>query len=112
MVYTDTLLTNQFNEAVNIKALSIFGGVSKCQAPKTVKLFVNQNSLDFNDAESHEAAQELTLSSDNVQGNKIELRQVRFKNVRSLHILVKDNQDGEETTRIDSLDLFGTLASA
>jgi hypothetical protein len=97
---------------VKIKAISIFGGVSPAQAPKTVRLFVNQTTLDFNDADSHEPAQELTLSPEDIRGNKVELRFVRFQNVRSLHILVKDNQEDDETTRIDSLDLFGTLASA
>lgn len=97
---------------MKIKAISIFGGVSPAQAPKTVRLFVNQTTLDFNDADSHEPAQELTLSPDDIRGNKVELRFVRFQNVRSLHILVKDNQEDDETTRIDSLDLFGTLASA
>lgn len=43
-----------------------------------------------------------------IKGNKVDLRFVRFQNVRSLHILVKDNQEDEETTRIDSIDLFGT----
>ena len=64
--------------------------------------------MDFGDGESLKAAQELELSSEDVKGGKIELRFVRFQNVRSLHLLVKDNQDGEETTRIDSLDIFGS----
>lgn len=92
---------------MKIKAISIFGGVSPSQAPKTIKLFVNQNSLDFQDASTHEPAQELVLSPEDVRGNKVELRYVRFQSVRSLHILVVDNQEDEETTRIDSLDLFG-----
>jgi hypothetical protein len=33
---------------------------------------------------------------------------VRFQKVTSLHILVKSNQGDEETTRIDSIDIFGT----
>jgi hypothetical protein len=33
---------------------------------------------------------------------------VRFQKVTSIHILVKSNQGDEETTRIDSIDIFGT----
>lgn len=97
-------------QAVKIKAISIFGGVSPEQAPKTIRLYVNQNALDFSDAESHEPAQELVLSDSDIRGEKVALKYVRFQNVRTLHILVKDNQAGDETTRIDSLDLFGTVA--
>jgi hypothetical protein len=64
--------------------------------------------MDFGDAENLTPAQELELSRDDIGGNKVELRFVRFQNVRSLHILVKSNQEDDETTRIDSIDLFGT----
>ncbi|BEJ17509.1 hypothetical protein CspHIS471_0609100 [Cutaneotrichosporon sp. HIS471] len=106
----ELLISIQFNEAVKIKALSIFSVVSPAQAPKTIRLYVNQNHMDFGDADSHEPAQELTLTPEDIRGNKVELRFVRFQKVHSLHILVKDNQEDDETTRIDSLDLFGQLA--
>ncbi|TXT09676.1 uncharacterized protein COLE_03610 [Cutaneotrichosporon oleaginosum] len=106
----ELLISMQFNEPVKIKALSIFSVVSPAQAPKTVRLYVNQNHMDFGDAEAHEPAQELVLSPDDIRGNKVELRFVRFQKVHTLHILVKDNQEDDETTRIDSIDLFGQLA--
>jgi hypothetical protein len=65
--------------------------------------------MDFGDAETLQPAQEIELKREEVVGGaKIDLRFVRFQSVRSLHILVKDNQEDEETTRIDSIDLFGT----
>jgi hypothetical protein len=64
--------------------------------------------MDFGDAEGLTAEQEIELTKEDVAGNRVELRFVRFQHVRSLHVLVKDNQEGEETTRIDSLDVFGT----
>ena len=64
--------------------------------------------MDFGDAESETPAQEFDLKPEDVKGGKLELRFVRFQNVRSLHILVKSNQGDEETTRIDSIDIFGT----
>ena len=108
----ELLIAIPFLEPVKLKAISIFGGVCPSQAPKTIKLFINHLSLDFNDAETLDPAQELELSEEDIRGNKVELRFVRFQNVRSLHILVKDNQENEETTRIDSIDVFGTSESA
>ena len=108
----ELLISIPFIDPVKIRSISIFSGVSPSQAPKTVKLFVNQLSLDFADADSLPPTQELDLTPDDTKGNKVELKLVRFQNVRSLHILVKDNQEDEETTRIDSIDLFGESESA
>ncbi|KAH8088995.1 PITH domain-containing protein [Filobasidium floriforme] len=98
-----------FNQPVKIKSISFFSGISPPQGPKTVQLFINQPQFDFADADSHEPTQELVLSEGDVKGgNRIDLRFVRFQNVNSLHILVKDNQGDEETTRIDSFDVYGS----
>ena len=104
----ELLITIPFLEPVKLKAISIFSGVSPEQAPKEIKLFINQNAMDFGDSESETPAQEFELSKEDVKGGKLELRFVRFQKVTSLHILVKSNQGDEETTRIDSIDIFGT----
>jgi hypothetical protein len=103
----ELLISIPFNETVKIKAISIFAAVSPSQAPKTIKLFVNHVTMDFGDAENNEAAQEFDLTPEQVKGDKIELRFVKFQKVQSLHLLVKDNQEDEETTRIDSIDIYG-----
>lgn len=108
----ELLIGLQFNEPVKLKAIQIFSGVSPSQAPKTIQLFINHLSLDFNDISSLQPTQEIELSSDDIKGNRLDLRFVRFQNVRSLHIFVKDNQEDEETTRIDSFDLFGSVAES
>ena len=64
--------------------------------------------MDFGDGETLDPAQEITLKPEDTRGDKVDLRFVRFQNVRVLHILVKDNQEDEETTRIDSIDIYGT----
>ena len=107
-VDAELLISIPFNETVKLKAIQIFSGVSPAQAPKSIKLFINHISVDFSDTESLTPAQEIELTPEDVKGNKVDLRFVRFQNVRSLHVLVKDNQEDEETTRIDSLDVFGT----
>ncbi|OWZ47940.1 thioredoxin [Cryptococcus neoformans c45] len=103
----ELLISIPFQDPVKLKAISIFSGISPSQAPKTVKLFINQPNMDFDDAENEAPAQELILTPEQVKGDRIPLRFVRFQNVRSLHILVKDNQEDEETTRIDSIDVYG-----
>lgn len=108
----ELLLYIPFNQPVKIKYLSLFSGISPTQGPKTVKLFINQPQFDFSDADSHEATQELTLSEKEIKGERVELRFVRFQSVNSLHILVKNNQGDEETTRIDSIDIFGSAVHA
>lgn len=103
----ELLISIPFQDPVKLKAISIFSVISPSQAPKTVKLFINQPNIGFDDAENEAPAQELILTPEQVKGDKIQLRFVRFQNVRSLHILVKDNQENEETTRIDSIDVYG-----
>ena len=103
----ELLISIPFNETVKIKAISIFSGVSPGQAPRTVKLFVNHVAMDFGDAEGTEPAQVLELTPEQVKGEKIELRFVKFQKVQSLHLLVVGNQEDEETTRIDSLEVYG-----
>ncbi|WVF70444.1 thioredoxin [Kwoniella sp. CBS 6097] len=106
----ELLISIPFQDPVKLRSISIFSAISPSQAPKTVKLFINNTNIDFADAESLTPAQELDLTPEQVKGDKIDLRLVRFQNVRSLHILVKDNQEDEETTRIDSIDIYGTTA--
>ena len=104
----ELLIHIPFNEPVRIKSFSLFSGVSPGQAPKSIALYVNQRQMDFGDVEKAQVAQELELSGGDVKGDKVMLRFVRFQNVSDLHIYVRSNQEDEETTRIDSIDLFGT----
>ncbi|GAA6000503.1 hypothetical protein JCM10207_008042 [Rhodosporidiobolus poonsookiae] len=103
------LLQIPLNQATRVRALRFSTLASSAQfAPKTLKLFVNQSSVDFDSAESNEPAQELVLDDEQAQGKKaVELRFVRFQNVNHLSIFVVDNQGGEDVTRIDKLELIG-----
>ncbi|WWC67519.1 thioredoxin [Kwoniella pini CBS 10737] len=111
-VDAELLISIPFQDQVKLKSISIFSAISPAQAPKTIKLYINNSNIDFSDAESLSPAQELELTPEQVKGDKIDLRFVRFQNVRSLHILIKDNQEDEETTRIDSIDIYGTTGDA
>jgi hypothetical protein len=100
------------------------------QAPKLVKIAVNNPNIGFDevqDAEEPQVAQIIELDAETVtSGNVIPLRFVRFQSVLSLHvsaprspyqcsyinflhtqIFVSSNQGAEDETRIDSIDIFG-----
>ena len=83
--------------------------------PKTMKLFLNQPiSLDFDKAESSEPVQQLEVKKEDLvdDADPVEVRYVKFQNVNSLTIFVKDNQTGKETTRITQLTLIGSPVAA
>jgi thioredoxin len=106
------LISIAFNQLIRLHSIRVTGPPDK--APKTVKLFINQpKTLDFDSAESMTSVQTLTLESDDVQnGSVIPLQYVKFQNVSSITLFVKDNQDGGETTRIDHLAFYGSPVGA
>jgi len=62
------------------------------------------------DASEPDAAQVLELSPEDVsEGKRIFLRFVRFQSVNSLHIFIKSNQGEGNESRLDVLEIFGTL---
>lgn len=109
------LLSLHFNQAVRIRALAITS-FSVPQAPRRIKLVVNRPSIGFEDVEDAvepEAAQIIELDEKQVtEGHRIPLRFVRFQNVNSLHVFVESNHGGEDTTRIDTIDVFGVPIEA
>ncbi|BGP14351.1 hypothetical protein JCM10213_004478 [Rhodosporidiobolus nylandii] len=101
------LIQLPLNQSTKIRALRFSTLPTSVQfAPKTVRLFVNKPSVDFDT--SAEPAQELVLTEEQAKGIKsVELRFVRFQSVNHLSIFVVDNQGSEEITRIDKLELIG-----
>jgi len=102
------LLTIGFRGMVKIKALKLTAP-DDGRAPKSIKLFTNQRSLDFNDVESLNPIQSFQLAaSDFTDGvATINLNYVKFQNVNVLNIFVENNQGNTETTVISRLTLLG-----
>jgi hypothetical protein len=73
---------------VRVKALALkTSGAHAGQAPKQIKLVINQPSIGFEDVEDTAAAQELELTPEQVaKGERVALRFVRFQSVSSLHV--------------------------
>lgn len=107
------ILTLSFSQpiklhSIKVKAPAEFG-------PKILKLFINQpRSMDFDKAESSEPVQELVLSSDDLKDDtkSVQLKYVKFQNVNSLTIFVKDNQTGKDVTRINHIKFIGSSMNA
>jgi hypothetical protein len=99
-----------FDKPVKLKAITIKGKTEDETAPQVVKLFSGQTSIGFQEAEEQEAVQTLNLSSKEVdEGEPVTLRFVKFQNVTTLQLFVQSNF-GADTTRIERIELWGTLA--
>ncbi|KAL6053565.1 Thioredoxin-like protein 1 [Balamuthia mandrillaris] len=75
-------------------------------APKNIKLFVNQQNLNFQDVDDYPPALQLTLTAQHFEEG-IPLQPLRFQKVEWLSIFVEDNDGGAETTIIQHLDCIG-----
>lgn len=48
------------------------------------------------------------LSPEDLDGNAVNLRYVKFQNVQNVQLFVRDNQAGGEVTQIDHLGIIGS----
>ncbi|GAB5369785.1 hypothetical protein AAMO2058_001435900 [Amorphochlora amoebiformis] len=101
------LMTINFNSIVKLKAIKITAPVEN--GPKSIKIFVNPGSLDFDGAEDEEATQEIELSPEDLgsDAKPKPVKFVRFQKVSCLAIFVPGNQDDEDQTIIEGIKLFG-----
>jgi hypothetical protein len=99
------LISLPFTSAVKLHSLSILGGGES--APKTVKLFINNDSLAFDDVEDKKPHHEFELTAKDVGGGTINLPFVKFQFVTNLTIFISDNQADDEVTTLERIQLFG-----
>lgn len=101
----------EFTQAIKLHSLKLQGPTDK--GPKTVKVFQNlPNTLDFDSAMRNEPTQTLELTEDDLKdGTVVQLRFVKFQNVSSITIFIKDNQSGDEITQLDYLGFIGSPVS-
>lgn len=107
------IITLAFSQPIKLHSLKI--KADKEYGPKTIKIFVNQTkSLDFDQADSCEPVQVLELKQEDLddKASPVELKYVRFQNVNSFTIFVKDNQTGKETTRISQIIPIGSAVAS
>lgn len=107
------IITMAFSQPIKLHSIKI--RAPEEYGPKTLKLFLNQpSSLDFDKAESAEPIQQIDLKPDDLveDAKPVQLKYVKFQNVNSLTIFVKDNQTDKDTTRISQLVLIGSPVAA
>ncbi|KAG1749155.1 DUF1000-domain-containing protein [Suillus paluster] len=104
------LLNIEFNQAVRVRSLVL---QAQERGPDKLRLRINCSAIDFTNFEDSEDTQVIELKADQVskEGSVklIPLHPTKFNHVNSLHILVESNHD---TTRIDAIDILGTLVHA
>ncbi|EFA06575.1 thioredoxin-like protein 1 [Tribolium castaneum] len=104
------IISIAFNQAVKIHSLKIKAPADK--GPKNVRIFINQpRTLDFDLADGYTSVQELQLTPEDLEGNPVNLRYVKFQNVQNIQFFIKDNQSGGEVTQIDHLAIIGSPIS-
>lgn len=107
------IMTLSFSQPIKLHSIQV--RAPKEYGPKTLKLFLNQpSSLDFDKAESSEPVQQLEINPDDLveEAKPVQVKYVKFQNVNSLTIFVKDNQTGKDTTRISQILLIGSPVAA
>ncbi|EAR86512.2 PITH domain protein (macronuclear) [Tetrahymena thermophila SB210] len=93
-----------FHTAVRLHHI-VFRSPDEASAPDHIKLFINQQNLDFDNCENGVATQEIDLTDADFKG-QTDLRFVKFQNLKHLTIFVQSNK-GSDVTKISQIRLFG-----
>lgn len=99
------LISLPFASGVKLHSLHILGGGET--APKTVKLFINNDHLAFDDVEDKKPHHEFELTAKEVAGGVIVLPFVKFQFVTNLTIFISNNLADDEVTTLERIQLFG-----
>lgn len=103
------LLYIPFTQVVKLHTL-VLKATDGAKAPSKLKLFSNRPSLGFSDVSDLAPTQEIDLSADQLaKGEPIALKYVKFQNVRSITVFVESNQEDEETSAVQKIQLLGSL---
>eukprot|EP00127_Corallochytrium_limacisporum_P003014 Clim_evm61s144 gene=Clim_evmTU61s144 len=110
------LISIPFKQPMRLHSIKI-SSTDKETGPKHVRLFANPiHMLQFEDAETAAATQEFDLTDKDlvpgIESGVRELQFVKFQNVHSLLLFIKDNQGGGDVTTMEELILLGQPAEA
>lgn len=78
------------------------------QAPRSIKVFVNKDNMDFQDIEDLVPVHQLELVYDDKEA-EVKLNGPNFSRVSSIQVLIEDNVDDDEKT---TLARFGVVGHA
>ncbi|CEM19233.1 unnamed protein product [Vitrella brassicaformis CCMP3155] len=105
----EMLIFIPFNQKVTLQSLGFTVLSSHLSfGPRTVYLFPNRWSLDFDDALTTDPAQTLTFTREDLaDGTALSLSAAKFSCVDCVWVFVASNQGGEEVTRMSKMGLLG-----
>ncbi|XP_026662859.2 PITH domain-containing protein At3g04780 isoform X2 [Phoenix dactylifera] len=95
-----------FTQVIKLHSVVIKGPEE--EGPKTVKLFTNKEHMGFSNVSDFPSSDSIALSPDNLKGKPVNLKYVKFQNVRSLTIFIEDNQGGNDVSKVQKIVLYGT----
>ncbi|KAG2196513.1 hypothetical protein INT47_012807 [Mucor saturninus] len=106
------IISVPFNQPVKLHSLK-FKVPNPAQAPKTIKIYANRQVLGFDDVDSVKETQTIELTPENFKENGIvNLRFVKYQNITHIMLFIADNQEDEETTKIQQLVFIGVPVEA
>ena len=97
------LVTIQLRQIYKLHSLKV-SGPADGSAPSTIKLFINRDNMDFNDAEDLPPTQTLELKGASAT---LPLQFTKFQAVSSLTVFLESNQGDTESTALSRLELIG-----
>jgi len=100
-----------FNEFVKVHSMKLTcfnNSANPEENPTMVKLFVNRESMGFEDCDDVDPTQEFELTAEDLKedAKPLLLKYVRFQRVRSITIFIEDNAGGE-ISALGALKFFG-----
>ncbi|KAI8062803.1 PITH domain-containing protein [Gilbertella persicaria] len=106
------IISVPFNQPVKLHSLQ-FKVPCLANAPKTVKIYANRTVLGFDDADAVKETQVLELKPEHFEQDAIvNLRFVKYQNITHIMLFIEDNQEDEETTKIQQLVFIGSPVEA
>lgn len=102
------LVFNEFVKVHSVKLTAFNRGMDPELNPTLIKLYVNRESMGFEDCDDIEPTQMFELTDDDLkEGSKpLLLKYVKFQRVRNITIFIEDNA-GADVTALGMLQIFG-----
>ncbi|OBZ91875.1 Thioredoxin-like protein 1 [Choanephora cucurbitarum] len=106
------IISVPFNQPVKLHSIQ-FKVPSVAHAPKTLKIYANRTVLGFDDTDSVKETQIIELRPEDFEQDAIvPLKFVKYQNITHLILFIEDNQEEEETTKIQQLTFIGAPVEA
>ena len=109
------LLFITFKKLIKLEAVGLALPNNNC-CPKTIKLFANQNDIDFDDAMDLDATHTIKINKSMITNDETKIywsqsfkvKLTKFRNIKSLAIFVENNF-GNEISKIIKIELWGQV---